>query len=275
MRATGFQEYDTTKLALAPELMQVQKLMPYDPADLKNLREDIERNGIRNALDVYRGEDGRMLVLGGATRLKIALDLRHARVPIRVLSMPPEEREAFAIQDNLNRRHLTSAQRTLLVGHLLRSNPSMSDREAGRKIGMDHKGVARHRRKLEKTGGLPRSALRLGKDGRQRNVPVRSTTGKRETNAESTKIQNLMESIPFLVVYCKDLEKSRQFYESCGLRFNHEQHGTGPVHYTASVGLGLLELYPAKEDFRIMLGLPGEKRGARIDPDGNRVTFIG
>lgn len=54
-------------------------------------------------------------------------------------------------------------------------------------------------------------------------------------------------SLDLLVVRCVDIERSRRFYEALGLRFASEKHGAGPVHYAASLGRAVLELYPANQ----------------------------
>jgi catechol 2,3-dioxygenase-like lactoylglutathione lyase family enzyme len=48
-----------------------------------------------------------------------------------------------------------------------------------------------------------------------------------------------------LVLRCRDLEASRAFYESLGLRFTRHAHGSGPEHYAHEDERGVLELYPA------------------------------
>ena len=54
-------------------------------------------------------------------------------------------------------------------------------------------------------------------------------------------------SINLLVLRCREIEQSRQFYEKLGLKFIKEKHGSGPAHYSADVDGLVLELYPAKE----------------------------
>ena len=50
--------------------------------------------------------------------------------------------------------------------------------------------------------------------------------------------------LSYVVLRCADLERSRQFYESIGLRLVAEQHGTGAKHYSCDLGGVTLELYP-------------------------------
>jgi len=51
-------------------------------------------------------------------------------------------------------------------------------------------------------------------------------------------------SLNLLVLRCKSIEKSKEFYEKLGVSFKQEQHGGGPVHYAAEFGGIVFELYP-------------------------------
>jgi lactoylglutathione lyase len=50
-----------------------------------------------------------------------------------------------------------------------------------------------------------------------------------------------------LVLKAKDLQKTKNFFESMGLKFVEEKHGQGPVHYACQVGPNVLEIYPEKQ----------------------------
>jgi catechol 2,3-dioxygenase-like lactoylglutathione lyase family enzyme len=54
-----------------------------------------------------------------------------------------------------------------------------------------------------------------------------------------------MATLTLLVLRCRDLERSKQFYMALGLVFIKEQHGSGPLHYSSQLGTTLIELYPA------------------------------
>ena len=54
-----------------------------------------------------------------------------------------------------------------------------------------------------------------------------------------------MRSLNLLVLRCRELEKSRAFYETFGLRFTKHSHGSGPEHYAHEDERGVFELYPA------------------------------
>jgi lactoylglutathione lyase len=48
-----------------------------------------------------------------------------------------------------------------------------------------------------------------------------------------------------LVLRCRDMERSRSFYELLGLTFTSHVHGKGSIHYAHETREFVLELYPA------------------------------
>ena len=52
-------------------------------------------------------------------------------------------------------------------------------------------------------------------------------------------------ALDYLVIYVSDLEASAQFYGALGLTLVREQHGFGPVHYSAQLGPTVLEAIAA------------------------------
>ncbi|MEU0840718.1 VOC family protein [Streptomyces sp. NPDC005962] len=93
--------------------------------------------------------------------------------------------------------------------------------------------------------------------------------------------------IALLVLYTDHLEESRAFYTGLGLAFVREQHGRGPVHYTATLPGGtVIELYPAtarRPVSSVRLGFTVDSRtvtpplapGRHVveDPDGRAVEL--
>lgn len=47
-----------------------------------------------------------------------------------------------------------------------------------------------------------------------------------------------------LVLKVKDIELTAQFYAALGIQFQAEQHGAGPLHYSALLGNTVVEIYP-------------------------------
>lgn len=52
-------------------------------------------------------------------------------------------------------------------------------------------------------------------------------------------------TLSLIVIRVADLAASVRFYALLGLHFAQEQHGAGPIHFSATIGETLIELYPA------------------------------
>lgn len=52
--------------------------------------------------------------------------------------------------------------------------------------------------------------------------------------------------ISLLVIRCKDIEASKEFYQALGMYFVKEKHGNGPTHYSCEYDDCVFELYPNK-----------------------------
>lgn len=159
------QELLTNVLEPSPELIEVQALMPIDPADRERLKEDIAKDGIRDAIKVYKN-GSKYYILGGYNRWRIAQELGIATVPVEIYYLSEDERRDLVIKDNLNRRHLTREQKQRLIEFFLRKDPEQSDRVIAKKTGSDHKTVGSVREKLESGGEIPHVDKRIGKDGK-------------------------------------------------------------------------------------------------------------
>jgi lactoylglutathione lyase len=51
-----------------------------------------------------------------------------------------------------------------------------------------------------------------------------------------------------VVIKTSQLSALRRFYEQLGLAFVEEQHGKGPIHFSANVAGIVLEIYPLPND---------------------------
>jgi catechol 2,3-dioxygenase-like lactoylglutathione lyase family enzyme len=51
-------------------------------------------------------------------------------------------------------------------------------------------------------------------------------------------------SLKLIVLKTNNVESLRAFYTRLGFRFVEEQHGKGPLHFSAPLGDGILEIYP-------------------------------
>src|ERR1019366_2289596 len=53
-------------------------------------------------------------------------------------------------------------------------------------------------------------------------------------------------TLSLLVVQSADVEAAKDFYSDLGLSFVEEKHGKGPVHWSATAGALVLEIYPCQ-----------------------------
>lgn len=109
-------------------------------------------------------------------------------------------------------------------------------------------------------------------------------------------------TLSLVVLQARDVESAKEFYSRLGLSFIAEQHGTGPRHYSATLGQLVFEIYPCRADApsapqRVGFRIPSvdetvetlRRRGTLVvtepkpsswgrravveDPDGNRVEL--
>jgi ParB-like chromosome segregation protein Spo0J len=161
------QPYLTDKLKPSPELLEIQPLMRISDHDRDNLKKDIQGSGeIRDPLKVYYDENGDCSILGGFNRWQIARELGFKYVPIQIYELKPRARMELAVNDNLNRRHLTTKQRQDLIGFLLRKDPSQSDKSIARKVGTTKETVKSQRKRLESGGEIRPVKEVRGADGK-------------------------------------------------------------------------------------------------------------
>lgn len=147
-----------SEIKISPELETVQKLMPISQEDYDRLKQSIERDGkIREPLKGYQDKVGTFFLLSGWTRLKIARELGFKTVPVDYIEGldTKENRESFAISENLDRRHLTTEQKRELVKYFLKLNPEKSDRQLAKETGVSDKTVNKIRENLKSRSEIP------------------------------------------------------------------------------------------------------------------------
>lgn len=99
-------------------LEEVQEAMPpIDARDYVRMKEDILARGVQVPLVVL---DGTNEIICGYNRWRAAKDAKLEVVPGYVAEMTREEAIVYAIKDNLNRRHMTMAEKTSMVQELLK-----------------------------------------------------------------------------------------------------------------------------------------------------------
>lgn len=192
----------------APELEAVQSLMPISREDRERLRESIQSEGVRDPIRAYR-EGKRFLILSGFNRWEIASELELETIPLEVIET--DDREGYAIEDNLARRHLDSKKKGELVEYLLRKNPAKSNRQIAKEAGVDPQTVAPRRSRLESGGEIPHLKERIGSDGKQQKAQKqKAPLPAKLTPAQRTKAEKLAKEIRALEQQAEDLrEKAR------------------------------------------------------------------
>jgi hypothetical protein len=171
-----------------------------DPPALNALTADIREDGLKHDVVIWIDANGKEWLLDGRNRLDAMAacgytfntvgssfriynddvpvisdwieyyrDEHHAR-PM-VLAADPW---ALVISYNINRRHLTAAQKSELIIKLLKADPTKSDRAIAETAKVDHKTVGAKRAALSATGEIPQSDTpRTGADGKTRKQPTK------------------------------------------------------------------------------------------------------
>jgi hypothetical protein len=178
-------------------------------AELKELAEDIRKNGLQQAIVIWRDNNTRpfkdylidghnrldaLAMLGwlgpkrGRLRREPDLDYEHALPLIitRPEDVPANSDKGFLVRYdleddddvrkcvvalNLHRRHLTAEQKRDVIAKLLKANPESSNLQIAKQVKADDKTVAKVRHELESRSDIPNVEIRT--DSKGRNQPSR------------------------------------------------------------------------------------------------------
>jgi hypothetical protein len=142
--------------------------------EARGLRQDVEAAGeVLVPVIVTQHDD----VIDGGHRLRIAADLGLTldKVPLVVRHVEDQaEAEELCRRLNVNRRHLTAAERREQIAMRLKADPTASNRKVAAEVGADDHTVATVREKLESTAEIPQLDKTTGKDGKKRKVARKS-----------------------------------------------------------------------------------------------------
>jgi DNA-binding transcriptional regulator YhcF (GntR family) len=181
------------------------ELFPMMPEpELRELAEDIKKNGVRFPVTLWRGGwNGDTYLLDGRNRLD-AMELAGNRLNWRggyakafddfgfhTVGGDPYE---YVITANLHRRHLTSEQKRELVEKVLKAKPETSDRVIAKQTKVDHKTVGKARTKLESTGEIPQTEKTFGADGKARAKKKKASAKKKLTKLDSVATPRVAET---------------------------------------------------------------------------------
>jgi hypothetical protein len=182
--------------------------------ELRELADDIEKNGLCDPVAIYDGE-----LLDGRNRLD-ALALLGRDVcnaygrPVdycQVGHEGPFDPFAYVVSKNLQRRHLTQEQKRDLIAKVLKAKPEASNREIARDVKADDKTVAKVRDELESTAEIPQLKKTTGRDGKKRPThkataptpaptwepPATATPVEAETTEAAATPARLIDQLPF------------------------------------------------------------------------------
>jgi hypothetical protein len=158
------------------------ELLPrMSPDELRELAEDIDKNGLREQIKIYRDPVLGDCVLDGINRLD-ALELRGEDTRLSVFNSqelvgahydPTFDPYAYAISVNIKRRHLTAEKRREVIAAMLKAKPEASNRQIAAQVKADDKTVAKVRSALEATADIPQLNKTVGKDGKARKQPAK------------------------------------------------------------------------------------------------------
>ena len=133
--------------------------------EYESLKADIAERGV--LVPVEYDEHGQ--ILDGHHRVRACQELGLKQWPRMVRSgMSDVEKRRHVRSLNLNRRHLTQAQKREQLAGALKDAPERSDRQHARDLGVDNKTVAAVRAQLESTEEIPQLERREGADGKVR-----------------------------------------------------------------------------------------------------------
>jgi ParB-like nuclease domain len=151
------------------------------PDELRELGEDIKKNGLRSPVMLWRTKD-QFQLLDGRNRLD-AMEMVGVQVikyaDNNVLQLHPTSRVAnvafpgfdpyaYVLSVNIHRRHLTTEQKREIIARVIKAQPEKSNRQIARQAKADHKSVARVRDRLQSTGEVPQLDKTTGADGKAR-----------------------------------------------------------------------------------------------------------
>ena len=92
-----------------------------------------------------------------------------------------------------------------------------------------------------------RSCARLPQADRMMLLPDYGPTFSewRSTQGADPQTETNAPVLTLLVLKTLEVDRLLAFYQTLGFRFVEEQHGKGPVHYSATIGAMVFEIYPA------------------------------
>lgn len=150
-------------------LTEAPVLPPLPAPEYARLRDSIRDRGVLQPLLITAEH----VLIDGHERWKAVRELGLTRFPLRVVgNLTEAERKELAIRLNVERRHLSRAERTRLLGMILVESPARSTREVADLLRVDHSTVSRTRRRLISGGAFATPETIRGRDGKTYHFPA-------------------------------------------------------------------------------------------------------
>lgn len=148
-----------------------------ESAEFDELVADIKAHRLREKIVLYEG-----MILDGRNRYRALRTLGASPAEIRdhccvtkdCIDQHHGGPAAYVISANIHRRHLTAEDKRKVIAKLVAAQPEKSDRALAKQAGVDHKTMAKARRKAEATGEASPVEKRVGTDGKARKQPVKA-----------------------------------------------------------------------------------------------------
>src|SRR5208283_2636959 len=138
-------------------LTEAPVLPPLPPQEYAQLRDSIRERGVLQPILITADH----VLIDGHERWKAIQELGLTRYPLRVVgNLDEPERKELAIRLNVERRHLSRAERQRLLELILRDAPAKSSREVADMLKVNQSTVSRTRQKL-RAGDANASAVAI------------------------------------------------------------------------------------------------------------------
>jgi ParB-like chromosome segregation protein Spo0J len=109
----------------------------------------VEKHGLLEPIILLEGK-----ILDGRNRYRAAKEVGHKFMPENFKQFEGSDPKGFVLDRNIHRRHLTTAQKQELIKRLLQDNPSASDRQIAKMLGVNHRTVAASRERMRPKGDI-------------------------------------------------------------------------------------------------------------------------
>jgi ParB-like chromosome segregation protein Spo0J len=125
---------------------------------------DIKAHGLNEPITLFKG-----MVLDGRNRAR-ACSAAGVKPRYHEIGGNEADARAFVVSANIKRRHLKPKEKSNLLKKLVAAEPELSDRQHAKRAGVDHKTIAKARKKGEATGEVSPVGKRKGADNKTRAV---------------------------------------------------------------------------------------------------------